>query len=295
MIRLEPGRIMAIIERAVTQPFEGVLVEPAGDSSVGLLVLAGSSGRVDADRCRILARSGIMALSIRWFGGVGQAPGICEIPMETFVAAIDLLKARGVGRIGVLGVSKGAEAALLLSVRDRRVDVVVALSPTSVAWANVGPGADGVTFPRRSSWTWRGEPVPFVPYDEDWTRVGDPVAYRTHYEQSVRAFPDAARRAAIPIEQCTAEVVLVAGGDDQMWPSLAFAQELASRRASAGHPVMLVTSTDAGHRPRLPSEGPAARSDRFDYGGTPEADAALGAQAWPHILAVLGLDQHTGR
>ncbi|WP_338145944.1 acyl-CoA thioester hydrolase/BAAT C-terminal domain-containing protein [Streptomyces scabichelini] len=98
---------------------------------------------------------GRTAVSIRWFGGPGQSPGICEIPLETFTAAVDFLRLNGAERIGILGTSKGAEAALLTAVHDPRVDVVVAVSPTSRVWCNVGPGRDGVQRPYRSSWTWR--------------------------------------------------------------------------------------------------------------------------------------------
>ncbi|GIG56629.1 acyl-CoA thioesterase [Longispora fulva] len=284
------GRLVEIIEHVISAPCEGVLVEPVGGGRAGVLVLAGSSGRVDTERCRVLARAGLTALSIRWFGGDGQAPGICEIPLETFVAVIDLLRGTVRGRIGALGLSKGAEAALLLAVHDPRVDAVIALSPTSVVWANVGPGVDGVRHPYRSSWTWQGEPVPFVPYDDSWTPAdpeGEPVSLRPLYEQSRRTFADAAGAAVIPIERSAAQLVLVAGGDDLMWPSLTFARELAARCASAGRPATLVTSSDAGHRPRLPGEGPADPSDRFRYGGTVEADAALGAAAWPQVVAAL--------
>ena len=277
---------MEPIEHEIHDPCEGVLVEPVGGSGAGVLVLAGSSGRIDVERCRVLARAGITALSIRWFGGDRQAPGICEIPLERFVQAIDLLRAKAGERIGALGVSKGAEAALLLAIRDRRVDAVVGISPTSVVWANVGPGVDGQTSPYRSSWTWRGDPVPFIAYDADWRPAeaeGEPISYRTLYEQSRRTSAEAARAAAIPIEQSDARVLLVAGGDDRMWPSLAFAQELAARRACG-----LVTSPEAGHRPRLPGEGPAAPSDRLRYGGTAEADAALGRAAWSAIVEALG-------
>jgi uncharacterized protein len=141
---------------------EGVLVAPADGSDVGVLVLAGSSGRVERARARLLARQGVGALAIRWFGGSGQPPGICEVPLETFTAAVDLLRRNGARRIGILGVSKGAEAALLTAVHDPRVDVAVALSPTARVWCNVGPGRDGADRPYRSSWTWRDRPLPFV-------------------------------------------------------------------------------------------------------------------------------------
>jgi hypothetical protein len=125
--------------------------------ALGVLVLSGSSGRVEEDRCRVLQEHGLVARSFRWFGGPGQVPGICELPLETFLPVLDELAA-GCDGLAVLGVSKGAEAALLLGLRDPRVRAVVALAPTPVVWANVGPGPDGEVRPQRSSWSWRGEP-----------------------------------------------------------------------------------------------------------------------------------------
>lgn len=287
---------MEITERELTFPWEGVLAfpapapAPAPGGRVGVLVLAGSSGRVERDRARLLVRQGMTALSIRWFGGPGQSPGICEIPLETFTAAVDLLRANGAERIGILGTSKGAEAALLTAVHDPRVDVVVALSPTSRVWCNVGPGRDGARHPYRSSWTWREQPLPFVALDDSWaaSEPGDgPRAIRGWYELSLRTFAHLLSPAAIPVEEARAEIVLVAGGEDAMWPSLPFAEELAERRRAVGAGVRLITRSDAGHRPRLPGESPASSSPHFRYGGTPEADALLGAAAWPHILDAL--------
>ncbi|MFD9501411.1 acyl-CoA thioester hydrolase/BAAT C-terminal domain-containing protein [Streptomyces sp. NPDC060035] len=261
-----------------------------GAAGPNVLVLSGSSGRIEDERCRILAREGMTALSVRWFGGPGQPPGICEVPLETFVSATELLRSRGARRIGVLGVSKGAEAALHLSVLDPGTDAVVVLSPTSLTWANIGPGRDGRTRPYRSSWTWRGEGLPFVPYDDSWTPTGaegDPVAVLGWYERSRRTFADRLDAAAIPVERSAADLLIVAGGDDAMWPSLRCAEDLAARRRAAGLPVRVIARADAGHRPRFPGEGPAPVSERFLHGGSPVADAALGAAAWPYVLDVL--------
>ncbi|MGW2465013.1 acyl-CoA thioester hydrolase/BAAT C-terminal domain-containing protein [Streptomyces sp. NPDC001761] len=283
---------MDITERELTDPWEGVLFAPARGSDVGVLVLAGSSGRIERERARILAQQGFTALAIRWFGGPRQSPGICEVPLETFTAAVDFLRLGGAQRIGILGTSKGAEAALLTAVYDPRVDVVIALSPTSRVWCNVGPGRDGAHHPYRSSWTWQERPLPFVPMDDSWTPTepdSGPVAIRGWYELSERTFAHSLPPAEIPVEGARADLLLVAGGDDAMWPSLPFAEQLAQRRRSAGATVRLIARDDAGHRPRLPGESPAsASSPHFKYGGTPEADVLLGKAAWPHILDVLG-------
>ncbi|MFJ2879467.1 acyl-CoA thioester hydrolase/BAAT C-terminal domain-containing protein [Streptomyces sp. NPDC086796] len=241
---------------------EGFLARPAAGAEAGVLVLSGSSGRIEDERCRILAREGMAALSIRWFGGPGQPPGVCEVPLETFGAAIEVLRAGGARRIGVLGTSKGAEAALHLSVLLPGIDAVVALSPTSLTWANVGPGRDGLARPYRSSWTWRGEPLPFVPLDDAWTPApgrpeGTPVAILGWYERSRRTFADRVDAARIPVERSGAALVLVAGGDDAMWPSLRSAEELAARRTAAGLPVRLV-----GGPTRVTAPGCRARALR---------------------------------
>ncbi|WP_405875954.1 MULTISPECIES: acyl-CoA thioester hydrolase/BAAT C-terminal domain-containing protein [unclassified Streptomyces] len=282
---------MEVTERGLNHPWEGVLFAPAGGADVGVLVLAGSSGRIERERAGLLAQQGVGALAIRWFGGPGQPPGICEVPLETFTAAVDLLRSGGARRIGILGVSKGAEAALLTAVHDPRVDVVVALSPTSRVWCNVGPGHDGEHKPCRSSWSWREQPLPFMPLDHSWQPPhpsNGPVAIRGWYERSELTFAHLGPPAEIPIEKARADLVLVAGGDDAMWPSLPFAEQLAQRRRSSGAGVRLIARHDAGHRPRFPGESPAPDSPHFLYGGTPEADALLGTAAWPHILDVLG-------
>src|SRR5256712_1917288 len=214
-VAVSKERVLSGSESASRVP--GVLVGPDElRSRVGVLVLAGSSGRVDVVRARSFGQLGAVALAQRWFGGSGQAKGICEIPVEEFVRGVGLLVEGGASRGVVVGGSKGAEGALHLSVVDDRVDGVVALSPSSVSWANVGAGLDGQLTPARSSWSWCGEPLPFVPYDSGWVDPDPPVSYRALYESSLVAFADRVAEASIPVERAQAKIVAVAGGDDQM-------------------------------------------------------------------------------
>jgi hypothetical protein len=75
---------------------DGVLVEPAsGGNGTGVLVLSGSSGRVERERARLLASAGVTAaLTYRWFGGDGQPAGIWEYPLESFAPAVASLAER---------------------------------------------------------------------------------------------------------------------------------------------------------------------------------------------------------
>ncbi len=269
---------------------QGMLIVPAVRSDLGILVLHGSSGQPDVARARLFAERGATALALRWFGGEGQSRGICEVPLELFFKAIDRLVSMGCERVALIGTSKGAEAALLVAVHDPRIALVVAVSPSSVVWWNIGPGLDGIEWPQRSSWTLGGIPLPFVAADPYWRQemLGDLVSYRSLFEQSLRRFAPEAAEAAIPIERARADILLVAGGDDALWPSERFARELAARRTAAGKPVSLVVHPHAGHRVLLPSET-KGRSNLHAHGGNDQADAALGEVAWSRITVLLNL------
>jgi dienelactone hydrolase len=276
------------VETPLDHP-RGIWVEPdGGGNGVGVLVLAGSSGRVDTERARLLARHGVTAMSIRWFGGSGQPAGICEIPLETFGGALDRLAASN-DRLAVIGTSKGAEAALLVGAYDPRVDVVVGFAPSHVVWANIGPGLDGQSVPFRSGWTLAGVPLPFVPYDEDWRAVDDPPAYREHHNASLARSAATVAAATIPVERIRGEVILVAGEDDQVWASADFARAIADRRAAHGRPTQVFTHPAAGHRTILPGEPRVTAGLNMARGGTPEADSALGLLAWPALGRALAL------
>lgn len=259
---------------------DGIRCLPEQHSGVGVLVLAGSSGRIDTERARVFAGAGAIAESVRWFGGRDQNPGPWEIPLETFHGRVSALREE-CDRIVVVGTSFGSEAALLTGAFSQDVDAVVAFAPSDVVWAGVT--ADGrVT----SHWTWRDETLPYVPFDDEWSAPSDPPAYVGLYSSSRKRFGREAEAATIPVERIK-EVLLVAGGDDQVWPSVLHADSIRDRRALHGCETTVVTGIDAGHRTVLPGEPVVWAGMRMKRGGTEEADRSLGVQAWALIRALL--------
>ena len=256
-----------------------------GGHDVGVLVLSGSSGRVEVDRCRVLADAGATASSVRWFGGPGQRPTLDRVPLESFEEPLAALHER-CERLVVLGASRGAEVALLLGAMHPEISAVVGLSPSHVVWA-----ALDVARPQRSSWTLEGRALPFVPYDDEWETATDPPELVTLYEHCLTAYADRVPAARIAVERIAGRVLLAAGGDDRLWPSVDMADEIAHRREHAGLDTTVVTHREAGHRVVLPGE-PTVRPRRdLAHGGTAAADRELGAQVWPELLDVLGLPQ----
>ncbi len=263
---------------------DGVRYEPDEPCGTGVLVLAGSSGRVDAPRARLLAREGAITESVRWFGGPGQHDGPWEIPLETFLDRVAVLR-RDCARVVIVGTSFGAEAALAAAALAERigttVDGVAAFSPTDVVWA--GATGEGRT---TSHWTLAGTPLPFVPFDEDWMPDADPPAYDGLYAASRLRYDDRVAAATIPVEHI-ADLLLVAGGDDRVWPALAATEAIAGRRASYGLATVVVTDPEAGHRTVLPGEPVVAGGVRMRRGGSEGADRRLGRSAWPSLLRLL--------
>lgn len=261
---------------------------PAEDANgTGVLVLSGSSGRVDVGRADMLAARGVTALALRWFGGDAQPMVPCEIPLETFTEAIDLL-AVGCERIVLMGLSYGAEAALLTATVDDRVDAIVALAPTDVAWEGHHEHDDD---PRHSKWTHKGQPVAFVPLDRAWEPPSTMPAFAELYEHSRDlAGSDAVEAATIPVEKFRGELVLVAGGDDKVWPSSQAAANISARRSRSGLATVVIDDPRAGHPIVLPGETPSNLSRPYQVGGDEDAPQRLGALAWPAIRRVLRLE-----
>ncbi len=268
-----------MIETA-TEGIEGVRFLPEDPTGWAALVVAGSSGRVDAARARLLAERGVVAESIRWFGGEDQHPGVWEIPVETFLDRVTDLATRA-DKVMVVGTSFGAEAALMAGSLSDRVDAVVAFAPSDVVWSGVAPGGR-VT----SHWTIAGRPVPFVPFVDDWEPESDPPAFRSLYLRSRERFTAQLDAARIPVERIK-DLILVAGGDDQVWPSVTHAEAIRASRSAHGLDTTVVTDPTAGHRTILPAEHAAAGGLAMHRGGDEEADRRLGRLAWEHIIRLL--------
>ncbi len=253
-------------------------------NGTGALVLAGSSGRLDAGRAELFASKGSTALALRWFGGASQPAVPCEVPLETFVEAIDLLAAE-CERIVLIGLSFGAEAALLTASIDKRVDAVVALAPTDVAWEGQYQHDSD---PRRSKWTLDGKSIAFVPLDRTWRPPTSPPAFVDLYLRSKEmAGTDVVDEATIAVEQIRGDVVLVVGGDDRVWPSGQAARNIEARRTRSGLTTRLVEDPLAGHPITLPGEIPPDPRRPYQVGGDRHAASRLGALAWPSIRDVL--------
>lgn len=285
----------------------GSLHGPVGvGPAPGVLLLGGSEGGAHDRDARLLAAEGFTVLALAYFGAPGLPPGLVDIPVEGFSRGIDVLAGQpGVdGRLGVLGGSRGGEAALLVAAHDRRIGAVVSV---------VGSGllTQGIDVRRGSlleileaptaSWILGGRPLPYLRYV-----VGDELRSLVERGRPVRlslAFPapptDPAEldRLGIPVERIGGPVLLLSAADDGNWPSAAYSAVAAARLADHPFPVehrILPAGHPLAGPPGAPftstlSPGPGVT---FEMGGTPAANTEGRAACWRATVAFLRRHLH---
>jgi len=181
-------------------------------------------------------------------------------------------------RVGVVGGSKGAEAALLTAARHAELRAIVVGMPTGVARPAI-PASD----PPVPSWTLGGAPVAFFPYaTASFAKSGFFGLYNDALSTEAQ-HPDA----VIKVERIAAPILMVCGEADTLWPSCRMADEIAARRAAHGDPrPTILHYPDAGHGvfgPPPPTAIPALAS----LGGTPDGNRNARIDGWPKVLAFL--------
>jgi dienelactone hydrolase len=274
--------------RRITE--EGLLANyfPAQRKTPAVLALGGSVGGLSSmmnDTSKALQAEGFSVLHLSYYRGPGQSGRIELIPLEYFATALAWLRRQPEAdptRIGIVGASKGAEAALVLAVRHPELKAVIAALPSSVVW----PGVvwEGSTAPISSSWSEQGRPVPHLPHVPFDARRGGTTA--ENYAASLKALlqhPEA----VIPVERIAGRVLLVCAEDDRVLPSCPMARQIQERfREHDRLDEILLAYKDAGHAAfglPLPLDDPRLTSG----GGTVQGTNAARSDSWKKAVAFL--------
>lgn len=244
------------------------------------LVLGGSGGGVPTPLGPAggLASHGYGVLALAYFRAPGLPPSLSNIPLEYFATALQWMSAQPSvdrSRVGVLGLSRGAELALLLGTIHPDLHAVVGYMPSNVI---VGGCCDAGT---RVAWTLGGRavaPAPFVPMRRSMTMD----------------------RPEIPVERINGAVLLISGRDDEVWPSTGMADAIMARlrQHRFAHPFLHLAYYHAGHGIGRPFTSTMELNSRrhpltgriMRMGGTPSGTARARADSWRRMLAFV--DEH---
>jgi uncharacterized protein len=266
-----------------------------------VVVLGGAEGGDGAGRRfgPILARLGYAVVGLTYYspdwGDAAPPPAFPQLPGSFIDIRVDQIRElrdalRGlpgldVERFGLFAGSKGSEFALLAASRYPWVSAVVAHSPSDVVWEGWGLemlDAEGT----RSSFSFEGEPLPFMPYRGfvEGLLAGPAADLRAIHENGRADHPEREANARIRAEDYRGALMLISGERDAQWNSARMAQNIGDARTEAGLTTEVWIYPDAGHNI---AGGHAELIDDPRSGGTPEADAHARLDAWPRVLAFL--------
>lgn len=228
--------MLSIVRRLL--PEFGTIYGPPGDGPFpAVLVLHGSEGGWSGWSHRnavLLAAHGFLAYPHAYAkgGNAWNAGAIQDVPLDGSACALAALRAFPVcsGKVGLYGVSRGAEHALLLTSlmagedSDNLPDAVAAHSPADVIcgpfdakrWRDQGDPGWQVWDPADRAWSWRGSSDALKP------------------------------TTPIEIERYQGPVFLSHGTEDRVW-DVAMTRRLEKRLLSSGRPAEVHYYDGEGH------------------------------------------------
>lgn len=271
-----------------------------GDARPVVVILHGADGGTEAGERfgPILARMGYVAVGLPYYspdwGQYGPpkalpelAGSFVDIPVDQLARLRDALAAMpgvDIEQFALFAGSKGSEFALIAASRYDWIDAVVAYTPSDIVWEGWGLEtleAEGT----RSSFAFEGQALPFMPYRGfvEGLLAGDAADLRAIHENGRADHPEREAAARIPVENYGGALLLIAGEKDAQWNAARQARNIQATRQAAGLRTEVLIYPEAGHD--LIGDGGPRQAHRS--GGTPEANAAARADAWPRVVTFL--------
>lgn len=259
-----------------------------------IIVLGGSEGGLMEGNAALLTSSGYNTFALAYFGKEDLPTELVNIPVDYIEKAIEWVGSHpkvDSRRLGMMGTSKGGELALLSASMFPSISAVVGFVPSSVVYPGLGKASVG-----ESSWQYKGEPLPFasghvpeeIGTEIGWRmQMGEPISFKESY----RYWAEGAKEAEIAVEHIHGPILLISGGDDQLWPSDWLSEKVIARLKEHRHPYDYehIHYPEAGHSftaPGLPTTYSTVTSFggmKMLLGGTPKDNAQAQYDSWQKI------------
>ncbi|HTY89690.1 MAG TPA: acyl-CoA thioesterase/bile acid-CoA:amino acid N-acyltransferase family protein [Methanocella sp.] len=303
-----PDRTTAKLERLFKSPdikrlgireeFVGDLFYTDDKNNQTIVFLGGSGSGLGPNMpvAAALASHGFNVLSLPYFGEKGLPAQLSEIPLEYFERVFKWLSENpitGGKAIQLLGMSKGAELALLLASRYPFITKVAVWAPHAYCF-------QGIAFKNVSSWTHGGKQLPFIQLKNRWVFESairgmiknEPFTFTYTYKKGLKVAKNK-EAARIKIENSNADLLLFATTDNGMWNTYDGCMQIMDtlRQSNYPHKYDLVIYEGAGEPFYVPYILPAGETTMkmaprlvLSMGGTLKANAFTKADSWEKTI-----------
>ena len=200
-----------------------------------IIVYGGSDGTPNYAQAVYFAKNGYEVLSLFMFGQKNQPKTLARVPLEQFGQALRYVEthAKSASPLTVMGTSKGAEYVLNLTSKYPQINNAILAAPSAYNF-------NGLDFENYgSSWTWQGKELPYIDIQKTSLGhfIGDmiipmivkaPVTYKNAYQTAVDMDKDSeSKKISLNTK---ANILIIAGSDDQMWNSAGMGKSIKDQR-----------------------------------------------------------------
>ena len=146
--------------------FEGILFEGDKSKDRVLIVMSGSNGGMSMAKheAEFYHKNGIPAMSLALFGTKQTSPDLSHVPVEYVEKALQYLKGLGYRKIGIDGMSKGSEMALLAGSLISDITCVIARVPSNFVSEGLSGKGKKKGPSGTSCWSYKGKDLPYAAY-----------------------------------------------------------------------------------------------------------------------------------
>ena len=265
-----------------TDGFYGELFTPAEDKFPGkaLICFSGSDGGIELSKMMagVFQAHGLTTLALAYVLEEGLPKQFSGVPVDYIDAAAKRLHDMGYEKVGLWGISKGAELALTAgSLLPGLVNAVVAVAPMNTVCQGFKKD-NGIFFIPGSSWSFHGEELPYTAYKTEKFPLGQVLRESirakevTMYDLYLPLVQDPDPAAVIKVEKITGPILLISSKMDVMWPSELAAEKIIKRlRESDFRYPYRHLSYDHGSHLFVPLDLPSAKFFKGERGENKES------------------------
>lgn len=265
------------VYRLKTDGFCGELFCPAQDNYPGkaLICFSGSDGKFAWSRklAQVFQAHGLTAMALAYVMEEGLPKRFYHVPIDSLEAAAKRLHGMGYEKVGLWGISKGAELTLTAgSLLPGLVNAVIAVAPMNTVCQGFAK-QKGVTLMPGSSWSFHGKEVPYTSFGVDRFPLAQVLRKSiqarevTMYDLYIPLVRNPDPAAIIRAEQITGPILLISSKMDTMWPSKAAAEQIMKRLRQCNFPYYYGhLGYDCGSHLFVPMEIQLAKAFKGDRG-----------------------------
>lgn len=222
-----------------TDGFYGELFVPAKNQYPGkaLICFSGSDGKFELSRmlAQIFQSHGLTTLAIAYVMEKGLPKHFYRVPIDPLERAVKMLHRMGYEKVGLWGISKGAELALTAaSLLPGMVNAVIAVAPMNTVCQGFMM-KKGISIAPGSTWSFHGTQLPYTAFRMKKFPLGH-VLWKsikarelTMHDLYLPLVQNPNPAAVIPVEKITGPILLISSKMDIMWPSDSAAKQVMKR------------------------------------------------------------------